>query len=114
MKKLLTIFLMFNLFSFIPSAAFADCDDCDAQEHILSSETIANPDSKALANSVYETENFYIICKGNVIKIAFECKFMSECVKDGECVYFYVPKDIMTSCGSVIIPMGSKLVGKVV
>ena len=113
MKKLLTIFLMFNLFSLIPAASFADCDDCDTQEHILSSETIANHDSKALANSVYGTENFYIICKGNVIKIAFECKFMSECVKEGECVYFYVPKDIMTSCGSVIIPMGSKFVGNV-
>ena len=59
------------------------------------------------------TENYYIVSKGNVLRVAFECKFLSECVKEGDYVYFFVPKDICTECGTLIIPMNSKFVGYV-
>ena len=117
MKKLLSLMLIIMLSGIIPIYAFADCDnecDCDTnfnQEHIISSDTIKNADSKAQTSSVYETENYYILCKGNIIKVAFECKFLSECVKEGDYIYFYVPKDITTNCGTVVIPIGSKFTG---
>lgn len=59
------------------------------------------------------TENYYIVSKGNVLRVAFECKFLSECAKEGDYVYFFVPKDICTECGTLIIPMNSKFVGYV-
>ncbi len=117
MKKLLSLMLIIMLSGIIPIYAFADCDnecDCDTnfnQEHIISSDTIKNADSKAQTSSVYETENYYILCKGNIIKVAFECKFLSECAKEGDYIYFYVPKDITTNCGTVVIPIGSKFTG---
>lgn len=98
----------------MPLSAFADdcMPDCDyIEEQVLSNEPIAKSSSKAPATTVSETENYYIICKGNVVKVAFECKFLSECAKEGDSIYFYVPKDIMTECGTIIIPMGSKFSG---
>lgn len=113
MKKLLSLILII-LFSsgFLPLKVLAECEcSTNNEEHILSSETLANPDSKAQTSSIYETENYYILCKGNIIKVAFECKFLSECAKEGDCIYFYVPKDITTCNGTVIIPIGSKFTG---
>ena len=93
-------------------------------EEELQKKTLMNEDSMAY-NITYalgsffdsiiyidlNTGNYYILYKGNVIKAAFECKFLSECVQEGDCVYFYVPKDIRTTCGELVIPMGSKLTG---
>lgn len=110
MKKLLAVFFIIYLSICIPCYTFAQCG-CNEDEHILSSESLANADSKAPNNNIGSTENYYIICKGNVIKVAFECKFLSECAKEGDCIYFYVPKDITTSCGNIVIPMGSKFAG---
>jgi len=98
----------------MPLTAFADdcMPDCGCiEEEVLSTETLAKSTSKAPATEVSETENYYIICKGNVVKVAFECKFLSECAKEGDSIYFYVPKDITTECGTIVIPMGSKFSG---
>ena len=51
---------------------------------------------------------FFHSSKGNVIKVAFECKFLSECSKEGDRVYFYVPKDIRVLLQSYIAPANPK------
>ncbi len=115
MEKLLVIIFSLYLAFCMPVYVMAqDIENytCNFDnEHVLSTEEIANPISKAPASTVATTENYYIICKGNVIKVAFECKFLSECAKEGDKIYFYVPKDIVTQCGNIIIPMGSKICG---
>lgn len=116
MERLLAIFFCLYLSFIMPLYAFADnaTSDCDCiEEEVLSTETLAKTYSKAPATSVSETENYYILCKGNVVKVAFECKFLSECAKEGDQIYFYVPKDIMTECGTIVIPMGSKFSGHI-
>ena len=42
----------------------------------------------ALSNAVTITNLRNIICKGNVFKVSFDCKFWSECAKAGERVNF--------------------------
>ena len=107
MKKLFIAFLI-NIFFLSFSASFALAQDCDC---VTSHDTLLNSPSKALNNSVVTSDCYYILCKGNVIKVAFQCQFLSECAKEGDCVYFYVPRDICSSCGNLIIPMNSKFVG---
>ncbi len=112
MKKLISLFLGLILTCYMPAITLADeSEDCNCNECITSTETIANPNSKAPCSTINTTENYYIIAKGNVFKVAFAGKFLSECAKEGDCIYFYVPKDICTSCGTLVLPMGSKLVG---
>lgn len=109
MKKLLAVFLILTFSCIAPTAAMADCP-CEC---VTSTEMLSNTHSKAPCATVNTTNSYYIISKGNVLKIAFECKFLSECAKEGDSVYFYVPKDICTTCGTLVIPMGSKFVGYV-
>lgn len=109
MKKLLAVFLILTFSCIAPTAAMADCP-CEC---VTSTEMLSNIHSKAPCATVNTTNSYYIISKGNVLKIAFECKFLSECAKEGDCVYFYVPKDICTTCGTLVIPMGSKFTGYV-
>lgn len=108
MKKLFSLILILNimLYTTLPSLA-----DCCTNECVNSTQTVANPNRKAQNTTVNETENYYIIIKGNVIKVAFECKFLSECAQQGDCISFYVPKDIYTNCGELILPMGSRFTG---
>lgn len=109
MKKLLSLFLISLISLTSVQLCFAD----GICECINSTETIANTKSKAPSSTVGLTENYYIVSKGNVLRVAFECKFLSECAKEGDYVYFFVPKDICTECGTLIIPMNSKFVGYV-
>lgn len=109
MKKLLSLFLISLISLTSVQLGFAD-ETCEC---INSTETIANTKSKAPSSTVGLTENYYIVSKGNVLRVAFECKFLSECAKEGDYVYFFVPKDICTECGTLIIPMNSKFVGYV-
>ncbi len=112
MKKLTALILILLVLCITPISSLAeetsytDCSEC-----INSTDTISDANSKAPCNCVNITDNYYILSKGNVFKIAFEGKFLSECAKEGDCIYFYVPKDICTSCGTLILPMGSKLSG---
>lgn len=109
MKKLLSLFLISLISLTSVQLCFAD-GTCEC---INSTETIANTKSKAPSSTVGLTENYYVVSKGNVLRVAFECKFLSECAKEGDSVYFFVPKDICTECGTLIIPMNSKFVGYV-
>lgn len=108
MKKLLSFFLSFGILSLTPISVLASNVQCEC---IKTTESLAKTHSKAPNNCINTTENYYILSKGNVIKVAFECKFLSECSKEGDRVYFYVPKDILSSCGTLIIPMGTKFSG---
>lgn len=110
MRKLFVNFLSLIMILFTPAGALAECSNCEC---VRTSEIITGASSKAPSMSVNTTDNYYIVAKGNVIKVAFECKFLSECTKEGDLVYFYVPKDICTNCGTLIIPMNSKFVGYV-
>ncbi len=115
MKKLFALFFALYL-STIPGIALAqDCCGCNTcrSQPTGSASCLANPVSNAPCNCVNSNDDYYILLKGNVIKLAFECKFLSECAKEGDCIYFYVPKDIVTECGQVIIPMGSKFSGTI-
>ena len=110
MKKLCSIFFIYAFLTQLPLLCFAQDCPCECVEN---TDCLANSKSNAPSSTVNFTPNYYIIAKGNVLKVAFECKFLSECAKEGDCVYFFVPKDICTSCGSLIIPMNSKFVGYV-
>lgn len=68
----------------------------------------------ALSNAVTITNLRNIICKGNVFKVSFDCKFWSECAKAGERVNFSVPGAIYTQEGTLLIPACSKVVGTVI
>lgn len=112
MKKLTALILILLILCITPMSSFAEeASYTDCSECINSTDTISDAHSKAPCNCVSITDNYYILSKGNVFKIAFECKFLSECAKEGDCIYFYVPKDICTSCGTLVLPMGSKLSG---
>lgn len=68
----------------------------------------------ALSNAVTITNLRNIICKGNVFKVSFDCKFWSECAKAGERVNFSVHGAIYTQEGTLLIPACSKVVGTVI
>ena len=107
MKKL--ILLLLSLLLFLPS--FADTCDCDektiAIEHMFA-------EKNAISNQVMITNLRNIICKGNVFKIAFICKLHSEKSIAGETVNFCVPEAIYTQEGTLLIPAGSKVAGKII
>ncbi len=112
MKKLFSILILSSFVSFVPTATFAQESNCDCR-CINSVETVANPDKRAASVTVNVTDDYYIICQGNIFKVAFECKFLSECAKEGDEVSFYIPKDVYTSCGNLILPMNSRFTGYV-
>lgn len=88
-------------------------DDCSCREQILREEHMF-PEKNAPCSRVVITNLQNIICKGNVFKIAFECKFWSDKAKAGERVNFLVPESIYTQEGSLLIPACSKVVATVI
>lgn len=108
MKK---VFILFFILLVGLSSHAQDCVSCEeqvvAQEHMFC-------EKGALSNMVTITNLRNIICKGNVFKVAFDCKFWSECAKAGERVNFSVPGAIYTQEGTLLIPACSKVVGTVI
>lgn len=107
MKKLIAIFCIFLM----GLSSFAA--PCNCKEEILSREHMF-PEKNAPSDSVAVTNYRNIICKGNVFKIVFDCKFWSEKVKAGDRVNFSVPESIFTQEGTLLIPACSKLVATVI
>ena len=108
MKKIMILFFIF----LVGISSFAqDCVPCEeqiiAQEHMFC-------EKGALSNNVTITNLRNIICKGNVFKVSFDCKFWSECAKAGERINFSVPGAIYTQEGTLLIPACSKVVGTVI
>ena len=67
----------------------AQAQDCACDEQALGREHMFC-EKGALSNNVTITNLRNIICKGNAFKVAFDCKFWSECAKAGERVKFNV------------------------
>ena len=70
MKKLFSILILSSFVSFVPTATFAQESNCDCR-CINSVETVANPDKRAASVTVNVTDDYYIICQGNIFKVAF-------------------------------------------
>lgn len=107
MKKL------FVLLALICVGMSAHAQDCGCDEQVLGREHMFC-EKGALSNNVTITNLRNIICKGNAFKVAFDCKFLSECVKAGDKVNFSVPGAIYTQEGTLLIPACSKVVGTVI
>lgn len=102
------------IFLFIMLAGISvQAQDCGCTEQVLGREHMFC-EKGALSNNVTITNLRNIICKGNVFKVAFDCKFWSECAKAGERVNFSVPQAIYTQEGTLLIPACSKVAGTVI
>ena len=101
MKKIicLTLLLIMNMPVFADSLA---------QEVILREESLF-PEKKATTRKVILTNQRNILCQGNLLKIAFDCKFCSEKTKAGDKVSFNFPESIYTQEGTLIIPAGTRV-----
>lgn len=90
---------------------FAENCTCEEQttaiEHLFA-------EKNATTNKVIITNLRNIICKGNVFTITFLCKLHSDKSIAGETVNFCVPEAIYTQEGTLLIPAGSKVVGKII
>ena len=88
-------------------------EDCSCPEETVAIEHMFN-EKGSLTNKVTITNLRNIICKGNVFKVAFVCKLHSDKVIAGETVNFCVPEAIYTQEGTLLIPAGSKVAGKII
>jgi hypothetical protein len=106
MKKIicLTLLLILN------TSAFAET--C-VQEQVLREEFLF-PEKNCTERKVVITNNRNILCKGNVFKIAFDCKFSSENVKAGDKISFSFLESIYTQEGTLIIPACTKVYATVI
>src|SRR5574344_384581 len=105
MKRLFTLFILicFGL------PCFAQC----SEEQIVGYKHLFT-EKKALKNNVMITNHRNVLCKGNFIKINFDCKFKSECAKAGEILEFTTPESIYTQEGTLIIPSGTKFTARII
>lgn len=114
MRNYVTAMKRIFIFLFIMLAGISvQAQDCGCEEQVLAQEHMFC-EKGALSNNVTVTNLRNIICRGNVFKVAFDCKFWSECAKAGERVNFSVPQAIYTQEGTLLIPACSKVVGTVI
>lgn len=107
MKKFIAIFLIM----FFGLNVYAQ--NCDCQEQILGYENMFC--EKGSENSkVVITNMRNILCKGNALRVVYDCKFQSECSKAGDKINFTIPESIYTQEGTLLIPACSKVVGTVI
>lgn len=115
MKKLLTAFMIFCLLSInvMSYAATCCCPCCPCPERILCQEHL-DINKKAPVNTVIITNYRKIICANNVIAVAFECKFSSQCACAGNVINFTIPESIYTEEGTLVIPACTKVVAEII
>lgn len=109
-KRLSAIF-MITLLGMPSFAVPCQCAQC--REEILCEQYLF-PEKAAPCNKVIITNLRNIICKGNVFKIVFDCKFWSDKQKAGDRVNFTVPEAIYTQEGTLLIPACSRIVATVI
>jgi hypothetical protein len=73
-----------------------------AQEHLFA-------DKEECTNKVVITNLRNILCKGNILKIAFDCEFWSHKAKAGNKICFSFLESVYTQEGTLIIPAGTKV-----
>lgn len=105
MKKLISLICIFC----IGLSAFAepDCEQVECYEHLFC-------EKGAIANQVAITNLRNIICKGGSFKVAFNCKFKSECAKAGDTVNFTLQDALYTQEGRLLIPQGSIVAAEII
>lgn len=113
MKKFLASILTFCLLSIntLPSLA-AGCS-CPCQEQILCQEHL-NVTKKACVNTVTITNYRKIICKDNVLAVAFDCNFCSKRACAGDVINFTIPEALYTQEGTLILPKCTKIIAEVI
>lgn len=84
-----------------------------AQEQILKEEFLF-PEKNCTTRKVVLTDKRNILCKGNILKIAFDCKFWSEKSKAGDKISFSFPESVYTQEGTLIVPAGTKVIATVI
>lgn len=90
-----------------------NCRPCCPAEEILCTEHICVND-KAPNNTVTITNYRKIICKNNVLAVAFQCKFFSKCAKAGDKVVFVLPESLYTEEGTLLLPCNTKFVAEII
>ena len=87
--------------------------DVTNQGQILKEEFLF-PEKNCTTRKVFITNNSNTLCRGNVLKIAFDCKFCSEKSKAGDRISFSFPESIYTQEGTLIIPANTKVYATVI
>lgn len=110
MKRIFAIIMLMLM----GSQSFAvPCQRAQCQEQVLCEQHMF-PEKDAPCDKVVVTNLRNIICKGNVFKVTFDCKFWSDKHKAGDRVNFSVPEAIYTQEGTPLIPACSKIVATVI
>ena len=105
MNKLIASLILIGLtFS---SPAF--CAVCNNTQEIALAEEHLFVDKNDCTNKVVVTNLRNILCKGNILKIAFDCDFWSDKAKAGNKICFSFLESVYTQEGTLIIPCGTKV-----
>lgn len=110
MKKFIASLMTFCLLGINVSAL---AESCNCTERVISQEHFCI-NKKAPVNTVTVTNYRKIICKKNVIAIAFECKFCSKKACAGDVINFVIPQNLYTEEGTLVLPACSKVVGEII
>lgn len=112
MKKLITLLCLICM----GTSGFAQtccdnqqppCEEVQKYEHTFY-------EKGATSNQVAITNLRNIVCKGNALKVAFNCKFKSECAKAGDTINFTLPDALYTEEGTLLIPACSTVVADII
>ena len=104
MKKIISFLCIFCMGL---TALAEPCEQVECYEHLFC-------EKDSIANKVAITNQRNIICKGGAFKVAFNCKFKSECAKAGDSVNFILQDALYTQEGRLLIPQGSTLVAEII
>jgi len=111
MKKIYSILLLsLLLIQQLPSFS----QSCLPEKEYVCAEEYMFPEKDSHCNKVLITNLRNIICKGNVLKIAFQCEFWSNKNQAGDRVNFLIPENLYTQEGTLLIPACSKVVATVI
>ena len=107
-KKSLAVISVVSLLGLNIIPAIADCmENCDKIEHL-------DVHKKAPCNEVVIQNLTKTVKEGNVLVLQFDEKFYSKEHQAGEVVNFVVPQALYTREGTLILPIGTKIVADVI
>ena len=109
MKKIILVLIITFILN-VPLFANADSNSC---ENIIAEEYMF-PVKKYPAGKVLVTNFRHILCKGNILKIAFDSCFRSEDSKAGDKLSFSIAENLYTQQGTLILPAGTKFIATVI
>ena len=114
MKKFIASLMTFCLLGLqaLPALAAASCG-CPCQEETLCTEHL-DVNKKACVNTVKITNFRKIICKDNVLVVAFDCNFCSRKACAGDVINFTIPEALYTKEGTLILPKCTKIIAEII